>query len=71
MTSSRQPSTFFADELQRALKEQSFGIASSYCTASTSLLQATAVITLLEGSAITVGLTARGYHVNGILILCK
>lgn len=56
-------SSFCSTELQRALKEQTFGI-KSYSISSTSSQQATASVVLLEGSKITVLLTTQGFSVR-------
>ncbi|KAL0961321.1 hypothetical protein HGRIS_006279 [Hohenbuehelia grisea] len=56
-----QVSSFFGTELQRALREQAFGI-TSFELVDAGPLQAGAKVTLLEGSAVTVTLTGRGYH---------
>ncbi|CAL1712703.1 unnamed protein product [Somion occarium] len=57
-----QPSDFTQVELEQALSEQSFGITSYKITSSTDL-QASARVVLLEGNTITISLTSRGYEV--------
>ncbi|KAF8645188.1 hypothetical protein AX16_008015 [Volvariella volvacea WC 439] len=57
------PPSFYAQELQRALSESSWGIKSFAVTAS-SPLQATAVVTLLEGYTVTITLSIAGYSVD-------
>ncbi|KAK7690366.1 hypothetical protein QCA50_007023 [Cerrena zonata] len=56
------PSNFTHSELERALSEQSFGI-TSYEIISSSELEASARVVLLEGSVIVVSLTSRGYQI--------
>lgn len=55
--------SFFKDEFERALSEHSFGL-SSYNLISSSALDATAIIELLEKSKLEVTLTIRGYQVR-------
>lgn len=57
------PSSFFGDELLRALTEESFGI-KAFSTIATTQLQATASVTLLEGQTIHIKLETRGYSVR-------
>ena len=57
---------FVEEELVRALKEQSFGI-SSYQIVSTSPMKATARVALLEGEAVLVSLTGRGFQVHALV----
>jgi len=62
MTScSPHPNPFPETELPRALSEQSFGIV-SYEVTVVSQLEATARVVLLEGNAITISLTTKGYE---------
>ncbi|KAF4577352.1 hypothetical protein EYR40_009289 [Pleurotus pulmonarius] len=56
--------SFAADELSRALTEQSFGITSYRLETSASTLLASAVVTLLEGKTIRITLTSQGYHIE-------
>ncbi|RDB17996.1 hypothetical protein Hypma_000834 [Hypsizygus marmoreus] len=63
MCSSDSPTHFFADELRRALAEQSFGLQTFHIT-TTENLHAKASATLLEGDEITISLTIRGYSVE-------
>lgn len=51
------------EELERALAEHSFAI-SSFEAMSSSPLKATARVVLLEGDAVVVSLTSRGYQVR-------
>lgn len=60
------PSSFYADELHRALQEQSFGIESFSMENATSL-QATATVKILEGLNVTLKLTIRGFTVCNIM----
>ncbi|KAJ3550853.1 hypothetical protein NMY22_g170 [Coprinellus aureogranulatus] len=57
------PATFFRDELDRALKEQSFGIQSYKLTGSTPRQSSASVVTL-EGLALAIILTTQGYSVD-------
>ncbi|KAL1950406.1 hypothetical protein VTO73DRAFT_5530 [Trametes versicolor] len=57
------PSSFMREELERALAEQSFAI-SSFEAMSSSPLKATARVVLLEGDAVVVSLTSRGYQLH-------
>ncbi|KAF5315164.1 hypothetical protein D9619_007218 [Psilocybe cf. subviscida] len=57
-------SSFCYTELQRALKEQTFGI-KSYSVSSNSSNQAIALVVLLEGSKISVSLTTQGFSISG------
>jgi len=54
---------FDSDELERALEEQSFGIAGFELVRSTSSLESSAFVTLLEGDVVNISLSARGYQV--------
>ncbi|KAF9568798.1 hypothetical protein CPC08DRAFT_624942 [Agrocybe pediades] len=56
------PSSFYRSELQRALKEQTFGI-QSYALTSSCQEQATATIVLHEGSKVNVQLNIQGYSI--------
>ncbi|KAH7885290.1 hypothetical protein F5I97DRAFT_1928689 [Phlebopus sp. FC_14] len=56
--------SFFYDELRRALAEQAFGIARYDVAGQSTPLAATASVTLLEGITITVTLDVRGYQVD-------
>ncbi|KZP33438.1 hypothetical protein FIBSPDRAFT_1036007 [Athelia psychrophila] len=55
-------SSFFTAELDRSLREQSFGIAGFEPMRPSGSLEASAHVTLLEGEAITISLTSRGYQ---------
>lgn len=55
--------SFPAGELERALSEQSFGIA-SYEITERSALEAAARVVLLEGEVVSISLTSRGYTVS-------
>ena len=55
--------SFPTGELERALSEQSFGIA-SYEITERSALEATARVVLLEGEVVSISLTSRGYTVS-------
>jgi len=55
-------SSFFTAELERSLREQSFGIAGFEPMRPSGSLEASAHVTLLEGEAITISLTSRGYQ---------
>ncbi|KAN0087532.1 hypothetical protein V8E55_006153, partial [Tylopilus felleus] len=57
-------SSFYHDELSCALSEQSFGLTRFEVSREYSEHEATAVVTLLEGTNITISLTIRGYRVN-------
>lgn len=57
-------SSFYHNELSRALSEQSFGLTQYEVTRQYSAHQATALVTLLEGTNIRVTLNTRGYQVN-------
>lgn len=59
-------SSFYHDELCRALSEQSFGLTRYEVTKQYSAHEAAAVVTLLEGTNIRVYLNTRGYRVNFI-----
>lgn len=61
-------SSFWAEELQRALAEQSFGIR-VYSIIATTPLRATASVTLHEGHSIFILLTSRGYSVRSLAVL--
>ena len=56
-------STFYRNELHRALEEQKFGI-SSYKLGQSSALEANAQVVLLEGTKITIVISIRGYQVR-------
>lgn len=58
------PATFTESELSQALSEQSFGI-TSYEIQSVSQPESTARVVLLEGDAIHVTLSARGFEIVG------
>lgn len=59
------PPNFCTEELQRALKEQSFGVQAYRMDTSSSMsLQASASVTLLEGSTINIMLSQVGYAVS-------
>lgn len=60
--SSSSSSSFCRTELQRALKEQAFGIQNFSITSSSSQ-QASALVVLLEGQRLVVQLTTRGFSV--------
>ncbi|KAF8964352.1 GSKIP domain-containing protein [Flammula alnicola] len=62
MPSSSPSSSFCHTELQRALKEQAFGI-KSFTVSSSSSQQAIANIVLLDGPKLAVELTTQGYSV--------
>jgi hypothetical protein len=64
MVSDSDPLNFTSTELQRALQEQLFGIASFHMLQPSDRLQAVAIVTLLEGPKLTISLTSRGYHVS-------
>lgn len=56
---------FAQNELTLALSEQQFGIQSySMILKSSTELEATAEVVLLEGTAVEIGLTSRGYQVR-------
>ncbi|KIK57208.1 hypothetical protein GYMLUDRAFT_764010 [Collybiopsis luxurians FD-317 M1] len=57
------PSEFYLNELERALSEQAAAI-NSFSITSSSSLQATASVTLLEGNTVIIQLTDRGYHLE-------
>ncbi|KAG2010213.1 hypothetical protein CC2G_013052 [Coprinopsis cinerea AmutBmut pab1-1] len=57
------PSSFYHDELERALAEQRFGV-HSYRILSSSPRQSSAFVTTLEGHKLNVALTAQGYTVE-------
>ncbi|KAH0832027.1 hypothetical protein J3R83DRAFT_12932 [Lanmaoa asiatica] len=57
-------SSFYHNELSRALSEQSFGLTRYEVTRLYSAHEATAVVTILEGNTIRVSLNVRGYQVN-------
>jgi hypothetical protein len=52
-----------SSELEMALDEQSFGIAGFELVSSTSSLESSALVTLLEGDVVHISLSARGYQV--------
>ncbi|KAF8622871.1 hypothetical protein AX15_006684 [Amanita polypyramis BW_CC] len=58
------PSTFYAEELNNALQEQSFGIHGFTIISSTSSLQCSASVTLLEGNTIRITLRDAGYSIE-------
>ncbi|KAH9889974.1 hypothetical protein C8Q73DRAFT_793331 [Cubamyces lactineus] len=62
-TKQSEPSSFVREELERALAEQSSGIA-SFELISSSPLKAAAKVDLLEGEPIIVSLTSRGFQVH-------
>jgi len=55
--------SFFSSELERALEEQSFGISEFELEDSTSSLESSALVTLLEGEVVAISLSSRGYQV--------
>ena len=56
---------FYAEEIRRALEEQSFGIKSfNLLESDTSGVQARATVILLEGQKITILLNSQGYSVR-------
>ena len=55
---------FYAQEIRRALEEQSFGIKSFTLLESDSGAQARATVILLEGQKITIKLNSQGYAVR-------
>ena len=57
-------SSFYYNELSRSLSEQSFGLSRYEVAGQYSPHEATAVVTLLEGTTIRVSLNMRGYQVN-------
>lgn len=57
-------SSFYHNELSRALSEQSFGLTRYEVARQYSAHEATALVTLLEGTNIRVSLDIRGYRVN-------
>jgi hypothetical protein len=57
------PATFFRDELDRALREQSFGI-QSYKLGGSTPRQSSASVLTLEGLTLTIILTTQGYSVQ-------
>ncbi|EAU85868.2 hypothetical protein CC1G_12326 [Coprinopsis cinerea okayama7 len=61
------PSSFYHDELERALAEQRFGV-HSYRILSSSPRQSSAFVTTLEGHKLNVALTAQGYTVTAFSI---
>lgn len=58
-------SSFCRTELQRALKEQAFGI-QNFSITSSSAQQASALVVLLEGQKLVVQLTTEGFSVRKI-----
>lgn len=56
--------SFFSSELERALGEQSFGIAGFELLRPTSSLESSAIVTLLEGDVLNISLSSRGYRVR-------
>ncbi|KAI0789674.1 hypothetical protein C8Q75DRAFT_147242 [Abortiporus biennis] len=61
--SNQHPSTFTRTELERALTEQSFGVISSKILHA-SEREATAMLVLLEGNAMTISLSSRGFLIT-------
>ena len=61
--SSRNSPTFFRDELNRALEEQAFGIA-SYSLGHSTAFEASARVTLLECVDVDIMLSIRGFPVS-------
>ncbi|KAJ3509124.1 hypothetical protein NLJ89_g5383 [Agrocybe chaxingu] len=61
--SASSPTSFYAGELQRALKEQAFGI-KAFTMGATSSQQATASVVLLEGHHLVIRLTTQGYTIT-------
>jgi len=59
------PSSFYYNELNRTLSEQSFGLAGYEVARQQSAHEATATVTLLEGSSVNVSLNVRGYRLDG------
>lgn len=59
--------SFFYSELERALNEQSFGIAAFQLARPTTSLEASSYVTLLEGNVVHISLSARGYQVSFFL----
>ncbi|KAI9573632.1 hypothetical protein HD554DRAFT_2167201 [Boletus coccyginus] len=57
--------SFYHNELSRALSEQSFGLTRYDVARQHSPHEATAVVTLLEGTNIRVSLNMRGYQLDG------
>ncbi|KAF6757381.1 GSKIP domain-containing protein [Ephemerocybe angulata] len=57
------PTTFFRDELESALREQSFGLQSFRVTSSTPR-QSSASLVTLEGLSLTIVLNTQGYSVD-------
>lgn len=64
------PSSFCAAELQKALKEQAFGI-KTFTMGSSSAEQATASVVLLEGHRLALQLTTQGYSVSSGIMICN
>lgn len=62
-TSMTSPSAFYAQELENALAEQSFGIHNFKITTA-SPLQCSASVTLLEGNTIQITLKNCGYYAS-------
>jgi len=59
------PPEFYAEEIRRALEEQSFGIKSfTLLENDISGVQARATVILLEGQKITIKLNSQGYSVR-------
>ncbi|KAG9315818.1 hypothetical protein JVU11DRAFT_3467 [Chiua virens] len=58
-------SSFYYNELNRALSEQSFGLTRYEVAKQCSPHEATAAVTLLEGTNIKVSLNTRGYQLDG------
>ncbi|KAF8442958.1 hypothetical protein L210DRAFT_862160 [Boletus edulis BED1] len=57
-------SSFYHDELSRVLSEQSFGLTRYEVAGQSSAHEATAAVTLLEGTNINVSLNIRGYQLD-------
>ncbi|KAF8555721.1 hypothetical protein OG21DRAFT_1507349 [Imleria badia] len=57
-------SSFYHNELSHALSEQSFGLTRYEVARQFSAHEATAVVTLLEGTNIRVSLNIRGYRLD-------
>jgi len=58
-------SSFYYNELSHSLSEQSFGLSRYEVARQYSPHEATAVVTLLEGTTIGVSLNMRGYQLDG------
>jgi hypothetical protein len=55
--------SFFSSELEKALEEQSFGIAGFQLLQSSNSLESSALVTLLEGIIVNISVSSRGYQV--------